>query len=255
MANPTTNYGFVMPANTDLVKDLPADFDVFGQAVDTKIKDLNPETTQGDISYRASTANAKSRLGIGTAGQVLTVNSGATAPEWATPTSGGWTSIASGTLSSTSVSIQNISGTYYELVLFINNPYVNTGTGMLVRVNNDSNTVYSSTWVYTDTTAWSNMSGKTGVNWWVGNNASGALPTSTSTLSGFMRMPNYAASAGYKVFELGGWGNTANWGGGAGGIGVSHYEGGSGAITRLDILTENGTSTFSGGTYALYGLK
>lgn len=82
MANPTTNYGFVMPTNTDLVKDLPADFDVFGQAVDTKIKDLNPETTAGDISYRGAVANAKTRLGIGTARQVLAVNAGATAPEW-----------------------------------------------------------------------------------------------------------------------------------------------------------------------------
>ena len=33
MANPTTNYSFTMPTNTDLVKDLPADFEVFGQAV------------------------------------------------------------------------------------------------------------------------------------------------------------------------------------------------------------------------------
>jgi hypothetical protein len=35
MANPTTNFGWVMPTATDLVTDLPADFDVFGQAVDT----------------------------------------------------------------------------------------------------------------------------------------------------------------------------------------------------------------------------
>jgi len=37
MANPTTNYGFVMPTSTDLVTDLPADFAVFGQPVDTQI--------------------------------------------------------------------------------------------------------------------------------------------------------------------------------------------------------------------------
>jgi hypothetical protein len=35
MANPTTNFGWVMPAAVNLVTDLPADFDVFGQAVDT----------------------------------------------------------------------------------------------------------------------------------------------------------------------------------------------------------------------------
>jgi hypothetical protein len=43
-------------------------------------------TTAGDIIYRNATVPV--RLGIGTAGQVLTVNSGATAPEWATPASG-----------------------------------------------------------------------------------------------------------------------------------------------------------------------
>jgi hypothetical protein len=35
MANPTTNFGWQMPTATDLVTDLPADFEVFGQAVDT----------------------------------------------------------------------------------------------------------------------------------------------------------------------------------------------------------------------------
>ena len=45
-------------------------------------------TTTGDIYY-ASSANTPARLGIGTAGQVLKVNSGATAPEWAAPAAGG----------------------------------------------------------------------------------------------------------------------------------------------------------------------
>ena len=89
MANPTTNYGFVLPTSSDLVTDLPADFDVALQGVDTQLKALNPSTTEGDIEYRSSTANTNSRLAIGTAGQVLQVNSGATAPEWATPAGGG----------------------------------------------------------------------------------------------------------------------------------------------------------------------
>ena len=37
MANPTTNYGWQMPTPTDLVTDLPADFDIFGQAVDNSL--------------------------------------------------------------------------------------------------------------------------------------------------------------------------------------------------------------------------
>jgi hypothetical protein len=45
-------------------------------------------TTTGDIIY-ASAANTPARLGIGTASQVLAVNSGATAPEWKTIAAGG----------------------------------------------------------------------------------------------------------------------------------------------------------------------
>lgn len=41
----------------------------------------NPMTTTGDIIY-SSSGSTPARLGIGTAGQVLKVNSGATAPEW-----------------------------------------------------------------------------------------------------------------------------------------------------------------------------
>ena len=41
----------------------------------------NPMTTTGDIIY-SSSGSTPARLGIGTAGQVLKVNSGGTAPEW-----------------------------------------------------------------------------------------------------------------------------------------------------------------------------
>jgi hypothetical protein len=72
-----------MPTATDLVTDLPADFEVFGQAVDTRLKALNPQTTLGDITYASATANTNTRLGIGTAGQVLAVSGGGV-PAWTT---------------------------------------------------------------------------------------------------------------------------------------------------------------------------
>ena len=53
MANPTTNFGWVMPAATDLVTDLPADFNTFGQAVDTSMADLKGGTT-GQILSKAT---------------------------------------------------------------------------------------------------------------------------------------------------------------------------------------------------------
>ena len=53
MSNPTTPFGWQMPQNTDLVTDLPADFEVFGQAVATDLQYLLGGTT-GQILAKAS---------------------------------------------------------------------------------------------------------------------------------------------------------------------------------------------------------
>jgi len=87
VANPTTNYGFVLPTSSDLVTDLPADFDVALQGVDTRLKALQPGTTLGDLAYSSATANTNTRLGIGSTGNVLTVAGGV--PTWAAPAGGG----------------------------------------------------------------------------------------------------------------------------------------------------------------------
>jgi hypothetical protein len=79
----TTNYGWTTPDDTALVKDGAAAIRTLGSSVDTTTKALNPETTLGDLAYRSSTTNVNTRLALGTANQVLKVNSGATAPEWA----------------------------------------------------------------------------------------------------------------------------------------------------------------------------
>jgi len=118
MANPTTNFGWVMPTSTDLVTDLPADFNVFGQGVDTSMQyllggttgqvlsktsgtnmaftwvtptDQTPLTTKGDL-FTYTTADA--RLGVGTNGQILSANSAqATGLEWVTPNPGDITAV------------------------------------------------------------------------------------------------------------------------------------------------------------------
>lgn len=56
MANPTTYFGWVMPTATDLVTDLPADFNVFGQGVDTSLQYLLGGTT-GQVLSKTSNTN------------------------------------------------------------------------------------------------------------------------------------------------------------------------------------------------------
>ena len=53
MSNPTSNFNWQMPTATDLVTDLPADFEVFGQAVDTSLADLKGGTT-GQLLAKAT---------------------------------------------------------------------------------------------------------------------------------------------------------------------------------------------------------
>ena len=84
----TTNYSWTTPDDTDLVKDGAAAIRTLGSSIDTTTKNLNPSTTAGDIEYRSSTPNVNTRLPLGTAGQVLKVNSGATAPEWSSDNAG-----------------------------------------------------------------------------------------------------------------------------------------------------------------------
>jgi hypothetical protein len=116
----TTNYGWTTPDDTSLVKDGASAIRTLGSSVDTTTKNLNPETTLGDLSFRSSTSNVNTRLGIGGTGTVLTVASGV--PSWATPSSGSMTLISTTTLTGASVTLSSIPQTYNDLRLVIQNP-------------------------------------------------------------------------------------------------------------------------------------
>jgi hypothetical protein len=138
----TTNYGWTTPDDTDLVKDGAAAIRTLGSSVDTTTKALNPETTTGDIAYRSATANTNTRLALGTAGQVLTVNSGATAPEWAAPAAAvsGLTLIKTQTIGSgvTTITVTDAFNTTYE-------NYVIMLSGGVGAANNGINLTLDST--------------------------------------------------------------------------------------------------------------
>ena len=179
MANPTTNFGWQMPQNTDLVKDLPADFEVFGQAVDTDLADLKggttgqvlskatntdldftwvtptdqtPLTTKGDL-FTFTTVDA--RLGVGANGTVLTADSAeASGLKWATPSAGGYTLITDVQLSSsTGYSFSSIPSTYKHLVLTWEGLTIAAiSSGFELRFNSDSGANYNIQYVYFETT-------------------------------------------------------------------------------------------------------
>jgi hypothetical protein len=138
----TTNYGWTTPDDTALVKDGAAAIRTLGTSIDTTTKNLNPETTLGDIAYRSSTANVKTRLGIGSNGDILTVAGGV--PSWAAPAGGGGMTLISTTaLSGTSTVLSSIPQTYKHLFLTVTNVTGSSNDSMQWRFNGNSSNNYS----------------------------------------------------------------------------------------------------------------
>jgi hypothetical protein len=75
MTNPTTPFSWQMPTSTDLVTDLPADFEVFGQAVATSMADLLGGTT-GQILAKASNTNMDFTWVTNDVGDITAVTAG-----------------------------------------------------------------------------------------------------------------------------------------------------------------------------------
>jgi len=141
----TTNYGWTTPDDTDLVKDGAAAIRTLGSSADTTVFNLSPGTTAGDLDYYTS-GTAKARIGIGTVGQVLTVNAGATAPEWATPAGGGGITLLSTTsLSGSSTTISSISGAYKDLYVRVYGVQYSTGASPFTFSQNGSFLSYQQT--------------------------------------------------------------------------------------------------------------
>jgi hypothetical protein len=129
LANPTTNYGFVLPTPTDLVTDLPADFEVALQGVDTQMfTNANAAVSatvidaKGDL-LAGTAADTLSRIAVGANATVLTADSAeATGMKWAAAAGNTdtWTVVASSALNTLST-ITVSSLTYNKLMLWIVN--------------------------------------------------------------------------------------------------------------------------------------
>ncbi len=75
MTNPTTPFSWQMPTSSDLVTDLPADFEVFGQAVATSMADLLGGTT-GQILSKASNTDMDFSWITNDVGDITAVSAG-----------------------------------------------------------------------------------------------------------------------------------------------------------------------------------
>lgn len=205
----------------------------------------SPLTTKGDL-YGFSTTDA--RVPIGTNAQVLTADStAALGLKWATPASGSMTLLASGNLTSTSVTISSISGSYKNLVGFIKNPFCNIGDDLIIRVNGVTSNVYNWAIVNTSTASVIAQAAFIGQIRFV---SSVNLPvTSQGTFASF-NIFDYANSTTVKNIST----TYASPDTPIAAMGSSQY-GQTTAITAVTITTDAGTSTFSGGTYEIYGVN
>jgi hypothetical protein len=233
----TTNYGWTTPDDTALVKDGASAIRTLGSSVDTSVKSLNPGTTSGDLDYYTA-ATTKARIAKGTAGQVFTMNSGATAPEWQTLNTGGMTLISTTAMSGlTTITLSSISGSYVNLLLYINGCTVGSGGNYRLQVNPNASSTISYESNGTTTTS-ASFIGATNLN------------AQAATLTGYFIQINQYASSTLKKFYNGAGFSAATVAGSVFGGAIDTAS----AITSLAITNNNAVS-FTGGTILLYGVK
>lgn len=242
----TTNYGWTTPDDTSLVKDGAAAIRTLGSSIDTTTKALNPSTTLGDIEYRSATANTNTRLGIGSTGQVLTVTGGV--PVWSTPAGGGGlTLLSTTTLSGATTVISSIDQTYINLLIYVINPTQSVNSNIYFSINGSPNFAYTGTSIFGvgPTLALRGDNRTTIVTNWdlSAASANGAFYlefdrySTTNSRKTFRYTSTYLPNSGDRVGE--------QWGGGI-------YNNNT-AINQLTVGSS--TSSFTGGTVLIYGVK
>jgi hypothetical protein len=205
---------------------------------------ISTYTTAGDLVYGTG-SGVISRVGIGTAAQVLTVNSGATAPEWATASSGGMTLLSTTTLSGASTTVSSISQSYKDLYVQVSGATSTTAMKINFQLNGTTDQVWVGNYGYIGV----------GVNTFITdtllNFTNGSSNNSANTYGITIR--NYAqAVAGRAPISITGlYKDSAtfeNMAVNAGGARTTTT-----AISSITVSTTAGT--FSAGTIYIYGVK
>ena len=202
---------------------------------------------KGDL-IAGTGADAFSRLAVGTNGQLLTADStAATGIKWAdAPAGGGWTSIASGSLSTGTLTLSSISGTYKNLRLVIRDGQGSSASNWSLRVNNNSTALYGRLAISQNLNTLATNATGNATSWQLNFATIKAARTTTMIID----IPDYANTSASKVFQ-----SISAYEDSATGENTTVFASGSfittSAISRLDLILSAGT--FSAGTYILYG--
>lgn len=209
-------------------------------------------TTKGDI-YAATAAATPDRLGVGANDTVLTADSTtATGLKWAAPAaSGGWTSIASGSLSTGTLSLTSISGSYKNLRLVVRDMTISNAAAVQIRFNNISSGWYERAGIFNNVDTGTVFGNGNQTSWVISGNTNVKASAESSIIVDFL---DYANTTSNKLVQISSTYENATTGEDNTLFAVGTYAfgtGGNAAISRIDMILSTGT--YSTGTYILYG--
>jgi hypothetical protein len=217
----TTNFGWVTPDDTSLVKDGAAAIRTLGQSIDTSMMDLEGGTT----------------------GQVLSKTSNTDMDfTWISPTANSMTLLSTTTLSGASTTISTISGSYKQLEIVMRSVQPATdGANVLMRFNGDTGSNY-------DISAWDGSGNFVSVS---SIELMGSVDSATTVTGATLIIPDYASSSVYKYCY---WVGTGVRGAGsAARYQMTGHWANANAITSITFLPSSGNWT--GGSILIYGVN